>query len=90
MNAVTLPAELWADVDEGTEALVEEWRVQEQDTVTAGQVLGSVVLGVGVNIWAQASQYAFRRCSRNLGALANGPTCLLSGNKRKTELILRY
>lgn len=44
MNDVTLPAELWADVDEGTEALVEEWRVKEQDTVTAGQVLGSVVL----------------------------------------------
>lgn len=37
---ITLPDDIWADLEEGTEALLQEWHVREGDTVTRGQVLG--------------------------------------------------
>ena len=77
MNAVTLPAELWADVDEGTEALVEEWRVKEQDTVTAGQVLGSVVLVKSSHeITAPVAGTVQRICVQVEETLARGTTLI--------------
>ena len=42
--AVKLDAQAWADVEAGTEALLESWRVAAGDRVAAGQVLGSAVL----------------------------------------------
>ncbi len=42
--AVKLDAQAWADVEAGTEALLENWRVAPGDSVAAGQVLGSAVL----------------------------------------------
>lgn len=41
---VSLAAEAWADVEPGTEALVEEWLVSEGAQVQAGQALASVVV----------------------------------------------
>ena len=37
---ITIPDDIWADLEEGTEALLQEWHVREGDTVTKGQVLG--------------------------------------------------
>jgi biotin carboxyl carrier protein len=39
MIDIILDDAVWADVDEGTEALLQEWQVKEGDTVEAGQVL---------------------------------------------------
>ena len=44
MIEVTLIDSAWADVEEGTEALVDEWMVGEGDRVEAGQTLGVVEL----------------------------------------------
>ncbi|HJV84072.1 MAG TPA: lipoyl domain-containing protein [Noviherbaspirillum sp.] len=44
MIEVTLMDSAWADVEEGTEALVDEWMVAEGDRVEAGQTLGVVEL----------------------------------------------
>lgn len=41
---ITLMDDAWADVEEGTEALVDEWMVKEGDEVHAGQTLGVVEL----------------------------------------------
>lgn len=39
MIDIILDDAVWADVDEGTEALLQEWQVKAGDTVEAGQVL---------------------------------------------------
>ena len=44
MTDVALPMEAWQDVEPGTEALLDEWLVQEGERVAAGQVLAKVVL----------------------------------------------
>jgi pyruvate/2-oxoglutarate dehydrogenase complex dihydrolipoamide acyltransferase (E2) component len=44
MIEVTLPDDVWKDVDPGTEALVERWLVSEGDTVRAGQPIAEVVI----------------------------------------------
>jgi len=44
MIDITLIDEPWQDVEDGTEALVEEWLVKEGDAVIEGQILASVVL----------------------------------------------
>jgi pyruvate/2-oxoglutarate dehydrogenase complex dihydrolipoamide acyltransferase (E2) component len=41
---VVLAGDAWADVEAGTEALVEEWLVEEGASVSAGQPLASVVV----------------------------------------------
>jgi pyruvate/2-oxoglutarate dehydrogenase complex dihydrolipoamide acyltransferase (E2) component len=41
---IVLPADAWQDVEPGTEALVEEWLVNEGDPVAAGQAVASVVV----------------------------------------------
>lgn len=41
---ITLMDSAWADAEEGTEALVDEWMVKEGDQVAAGQLLGIVEL----------------------------------------------
>lgn len=41
---VVLPADAWQDVEPGTEALVEEWLVNEGAAVKAGQPVASVVV----------------------------------------------
>ncbi|QII83624.1 biotin attachment protein [Bordetella hinzii] len=40
MADVYLDDAAWADTEEGTEALLQEWRVRAGDRVEAGQVLG--------------------------------------------------
>ena len=44
MTDIVLAAEAWKDVEPGTEALVEEWLVEEGSSVSAGQVLATVVV----------------------------------------------
>lgn len=39
MTNVLMADNVWADVEEGTEALLQEWQVKQGDTVAAGQVL---------------------------------------------------
>jgi biotin carboxyl carrier protein len=39
MINVTMADNVWDDVEEGTEALLQEWQVKPGDTVAAGQVL---------------------------------------------------
>jgi pyruvate/2-oxoglutarate dehydrogenase complex dihydrolipoamide acyltransferase (E2) component len=41
---VVLPDDVWADVETGTEALVEDWLVSEGDSVKAGQPIANVVV----------------------------------------------
>ena len=41
---IVLPAQVWQDVEPGTEALVEDWLVAEGEAVTAGQAIASVVV----------------------------------------------
>jgi len=40
MVDIVIDDAVWADVEEGTEALLQEWLVREGDRVEAGQVLG--------------------------------------------------
>ena len=44
MIEITLPEDVWQDVEPGTEALVEKWLVGEGDTVRAGQPIAEVVI----------------------------------------------
>ena len=44
MTDITLPDDVWADVEAGTEALLDEWLVAPGDRVEAGQVVANVVL----------------------------------------------
>ena len=44
MIEVTLMDSAWADVEEGTEGLVDEWMVAAGDRVETGQTLGVVEL----------------------------------------------
>lgn len=39
MIDVVMAGNVWDDVEEGTEALLQEWQVKEGDQVAAGQVL---------------------------------------------------
>jgi pyruvate/2-oxoglutarate dehydrogenase complex dihydrolipoamide acyltransferase (E2) component len=41
---IVLPDDVWADVETGTEALVEDWLVSEGDSVKAGQPIANVVV----------------------------------------------
>ena len=41
---IVLQNEAWADVEDGTEALVEEWLVKAGDAVLTGQPVASVVV----------------------------------------------
>lgn len=42
--AVRLDPQAWTDIDPGTEALLDNWKVAPGDTVAAGQVIGGAVL----------------------------------------------
>ena len=44
MVGVRIPAEAWEGVEEGTEALLEQWLVREGDVVAAGQPVATAVL----------------------------------------------
>ena len=44
MTDITLPDEAWAEVEEGTEALLDEWLVAAGERVEAGQIIAHVVL----------------------------------------------
>jgi len=41
---ITLAADVWKDIEPGTEALVDKWLVGEGDTVRAGQPIVNVVI----------------------------------------------
>lgn len=44
MTEIHLQDEAWEDIDEGTEALLDEWHVKEGDLVEAGQLVASVMV----------------------------------------------
>lgn len=44
MTNIMLPDEAWAEVEEGTEALLDEWLVAAGDRVEADQIIAHVVL----------------------------------------------
>ena len=44
MIPIRLPDEAWQEVEEGTEALLDAWLVEEGVAVSAGQPLAAVVL----------------------------------------------
>jgi pyruvate/2-oxoglutarate dehydrogenase complex dihydrolipoamide acyltransferase (E2) component len=41
---IKIPDEAWADVEEGTEALLDEWLVAVGDSVQEGQVIGTAMV----------------------------------------------
>jgi pyruvate/2-oxoglutarate dehydrogenase complex dihydrolipoamide acyltransferase (E2) component len=41
---IKLPDEAWADVEEGTEALLDEWLVAVGDAVHEGQIIGTAMV----------------------------------------------
>lgn len=44
MTPIHLQDDAWEDIEEGTEALLDEWHVSEGDTVEAGQLVASVMV----------------------------------------------
>jgi pyruvate/2-oxoglutarate dehydrogenase complex dihydrolipoamide acyltransferase (E2) component len=44
MTDIQLQDEAWQDIEEGTEALLDEWHVKAGDKVEAGQLLASVIV----------------------------------------------
>jgi len=66
MVDVVLPDEAWADVEEGTEALLDEWLVAAGDRVEAGQIIGHVVL-------VKATHELLAPASLDVAAQANFP-----------------
>lgn len=44
MTEIHLQEEAWEDVEEGTEALLDEWLVKAGDSVTAGQIVATVMV----------------------------------------------
>lgn len=44
MTNIYLADEAWEEVEEGTEALVDQWLVAEGDQVSVGQIVAEVVL----------------------------------------------
>lgn len=44
MTEVQLQEEAWQDVEEGTEALLDEWHVTAGDKVDAGQLIATVMV----------------------------------------------
>jgi pyruvate/2-oxoglutarate dehydrogenase complex dihydrolipoamide acyltransferase (E2) component len=41
---IKLPDEAWADVEAGTEALLDEWHVAVGDAVAEGQIIGTAMV----------------------------------------------
>ncbi len=44
MIEIKLPDEAWADVEAGTEALLDEWHVAVGDAVAEGQIIGTAMV----------------------------------------------
>ena len=44
MIEIRIPDEAWADVEAGTEALLDEWLVTVGDDVAAGQIIGTAMV----------------------------------------------
>jgi len=51
MIEISIPDEAWADVEAGTEALLDEWFVAAGDEVEAGQIIGSVMVVKTQSSW---------------------------------------
>lgn len=63
MTDIILDDAVWADVDEGTEALLQEWQVKEGDQVEAGQVLAvAELVKTSHEIFAPAAGRIVKRC----------------------------
>ncbi|MFC4487610.1 lipoyl domain-containing protein [Tepidiphilus baoligensis] len=52
---IRLPPEVWEDVDEGVEALLDKWLVREGEQVATGQPIANVVI-VKTNVEVSAPQ----------------------------------
>ncbi|CUB07695.1 lipoyl domain-containing protein [Tepidiphilus thermophilus] len=52
---IRLPPEVWEDVDEGVEALLDKWLVREGERVEAGQPIANAVI-VKTNVEVIAPQ----------------------------------
>ena len=56
MIEIKISDEAWADVEEGTEALLDEWLVAVGDTVQTGQIIGTaMVVKAAIELVAPAS-----------------------------------